>query len=216
MKLISAFGNVFFFLDTNFNLSISHIPSASCLFLFCCLNWTFVQDLSSRASTNNSNSKQPQGRLGTRSLLSRQHLGQGVQAQGGTWPRRSEGWLLSQRCSIGVLQLPWPVCRICCLSCGRKRWLEVRSILWIRILYQWCQIQIRKGKQQDGGLQSQAQIRLSKDELRTDILSDGWQMTDDGWQMTDDRWRIMDDRWQMKDHGWQMMDDSWLTAFDKI
>ena len=41
---------------------------------------------------------------------------------------------------------------------------------------------------QDGDLQSQARIRLSKDELRTDILSgDGrWQMTDDGWQMTDD------------------------------
>ena len=35
-------------------------------------------------------------------------------------------------------------------------------------------------EQQDGDLQSQARIRLSKDELRTDILSgDGrWQMTD--------------------------------------
>ena len=33
--------------------------------------------------------------------------------------------------------------------------------------------------QQDGDLQSQARIRLSKDELRTDILSGDVQMTDD-------------------------------------
>ena len=32
---------------------------------------------------------------------------------------------------------------------------------------------------QDGDLQSQARIRLSKDELRTDILSGDVQMTDD-------------------------------------
>ena len=40
---------------------------------------------------------------------------------------------------------------------------------------------------QDGDLQSQAQIRLSKDKLRTDILSG------------DGRWQMMDGRWQMKD-----------------
>ena len=34
-------------------------------------------------------------------------------------------------------------------------------------------------EQQDGDLQSQARIRLSKDELRTDILSGDVQMTDD-------------------------------------
>ena len=35
---------------------------------------------------------------------------------------------------------------------------------------------------QDGDLQSQARIRLSKDELSTDILSrdGGWRMIDDG------------------------------------
>jgi len=35
---------------------------------------------------------------------------------------------------------------------------------------------------------------LSKDELRTDILSG------------DGRWRMADDRWQMADEGWQMKD----------
>ena len=34
-------------------------------------------------------------------------------------------------------------------------------------------------QEQDGDLQSQARIRLSKDELRTDILSGDVQMTDD-------------------------------------
>ena len=36
-----------------------------------------------------------------------------------------------------------------------------------------------KNDKQDGDLQSQARIRLSKDELRTDILSGDVQMTDD-------------------------------------
>ena len=42
--------------------------------------------------------------------------------------------------------------------------------------------------ERDGDLQSQARIRLSKDELRTDILSGHgrWQLADGRWQMTDD------------------------------
>ena len=60
---------------------------------------------------------------------------------------------------------------------------------------------------QDGDIQSQARIRLSKDELRTDILSDRWRMADGGWRMTDDGWRIADDGWQMMEDTWQMTDD---------
>ena len=75
-------------------------------------------------------------------------------------------------------------------------------------------------RKQDGDLKSQARIRLSKDELRTDILSGDVQMTDDRWQMTDDRWQMTDDGWQMTDHGWQMADersrmtdDGWQLAY---
>ena len=41
------------------------------------------------------------------------------------------------------------------------------------------QIEMLCTLKQDGDLQSQARIRLSKDELRTDILSGDVQMTDD-------------------------------------
>ena len=48
---------------------------------------------------------------------------------------------------------------------------------------EWLQLK------QDGDLQSQAWIKLSKDELSTDILSrdGGRRMSDYGWQMTDNR-----------------------------
>ena len=140
MKILFSLGKLCILL--NFTPFAFPIPSIGCLPLLWSLHRPPVPCIPPCPVSDPAHGQQPLGGLGPGVLLSRQHLGPGIQTEGGAWQRRSPGRLLSQCRGAPMFQCSGPVQRYSSLIYWRTRGLEVWTILWSKCLHQWSQIQV--------------------------------------------------------------------------